>query len=137
MFELYMCQNDVTSNKKMGYDINRFEGQVDEELICPICSFILEDPVQVLQEFDQRIIWLLLLSISNCIINQAPDCEHAFCNMCINEWLKHQSICPIDRTSIQPRELKPVPRILKNLLSKLRIKCDHAVYGSTRIYCFI
>ena len=31
----------------MGYDVNRFEGDVDEELICPICSFILEDPVQV------------------------------------------------------------------------------------------
>jgi E3 ubiquitin-protein ligase NRDP1 len=31
----------------MGYDINRFEGDVDEELICPICSQILEDPVQV------------------------------------------------------------------------------------------
>ena len=31
----------------MGYDINRFEDNVDEELICPICSFILEDPVQV------------------------------------------------------------------------------------------
>ena len=32
----------------MGYDVNRFDGAVDEELICPICSFILEDPVQVL-----------------------------------------------------------------------------------------
>ena len=31
----------------MGYDVNRFEGNVDEELVCPICSFILEDPVQV------------------------------------------------------------------------------------------
>lgn len=89
----------------MGYDINRFEDNVDEELICPICSFILEDPVQ------------------------APDCEHAFCNACINQWLKHQSICPIDRAHIQPIDLKPVPRILKNLLSKLRLKCDHAPYG--------
>ena len=31
----------------MGYDVNRFEGEVDEELICPICSQILEDPLQV------------------------------------------------------------------------------------------
>jgi E3 ubiquitin-protein ligase NRDP1 len=31
----------------MGFDTNRFEGEVDEELVCPICSFILEDPVQV------------------------------------------------------------------------------------------
>lgn len=91
----------------MGYDSNRFEGEVDEELLCPICSFILEDPVQ------------------------APDCEHAFCRLCINQWLKLQSICPVDRTSIQPSDLKPVPRILKNLLSKLKLSCDHAAYGCT------
>lgn len=30
----------------MGYDLNRFQGDVDEELICPICSGVLEDPVQ-------------------------------------------------------------------------------------------
>jgi hypothetical protein len=35
----------------MGYDLNRFDGNVDEELICPICSYILEDPVQVLFTF--------------------------------------------------------------------------------------
>ena len=28
----------------MGYDVVRFEGSVDEELICPICSAVLEDP---------------------------------------------------------------------------------------------
>jgi len=91
----------------MGYDLNRFEGDVDEELICPICSFVLEDPVQ------------------------APECEHAFCKACINQWLKLQCICPVDRTSIQPIDLKPVPRILKNLLSKLRLNCDHVSYGCT------
>jgi len=31
----------------MGYDITRFEGEIDEELLCPICSGVLEDPVQV------------------------------------------------------------------------------------------
>jgi E3 ubiquitin-protein ligase NRDP1 len=93
----------------MGYDVNRFEGDVDEELICPICSFILEDPVQ------------------------APECEHAFCHMCINQWLNHQSICPIDRAPILAQDLKPVPRILKNLLSKLKLKCDYADYGCNLI----
>jgi len=32
---------------EMGYDIARFEGEIDEELLCPICSGVLEDPVQV------------------------------------------------------------------------------------------
>lgn len=31
----------------MGYDLNRFEGEVDEELTCPICSGVLEEPLQV------------------------------------------------------------------------------------------
>lgn len=91
----------------MGFDMNRFEGDVDEELLCPICSFILEDPVQ------------------------APDCEHAFCKLCINQWLNVQRICPVDRASIHPIDLKPVPRILKNLLSKLKITCDHTAFGCT------
>jgi len=39
----------------MGFDVTRFEGEVDEELVCPICSAVLEDP------------------------RLAPECEHAFC----------------------------------------------------------
>lgn len=33
---------------EMGFDLERFQGDVDEELVCPICSAVLEDPVQVL-----------------------------------------------------------------------------------------
>lgn len=33
--------------KRMGFDLVRFQGDVDEELVCPICSGVLEDPVQV------------------------------------------------------------------------------------------
>ena len=32
---------------EMGYELNRFEGDVDEELVCPICSGVLEEPLQV------------------------------------------------------------------------------------------
>jgi hypothetical protein len=31
----------------MGFEVNRFQGDVDEELVCPICSGVLEDPLQV------------------------------------------------------------------------------------------
>jgi E3 ubiquitin-protein ligase NRDP1 len=31
----------------MGYDVGRFQGDVDEELICPVCSDVLEEPLQV------------------------------------------------------------------------------------------
>ena len=40
---------------KMGYDVTRFDGQVDEELLCPICSFVLEDPLQVSDMLEQVI----------------------------------------------------------------------------------
>ena len=31
----------------MGYDVTRFQGEVDEDLLCPICSGVLAEPVQV------------------------------------------------------------------------------------------
>ncbi|GAB6032174.1 E3 ubiquitin-protein ligase NRDP1 [Chamberlinius hualienensis] len=89
----------------MGFPVGRFKEEVDEELLCPICSGVLEDPVQNVQ------------------------CEHAFCSLCINEWLSHQQTCPLDRQTITPNSLKPVPRILRNLLSRLTIYCDNATHG--------
>ncbi|XP_063412847.1 E3 ubiquitin-protein ligase NRDP1-like [Mytilus trossulus] len=93
----------------MGYEVNRFQGDVDEELICPICSSVLEEPLQ------------------------APACEHAFCAACIQEWLTRQPTCPVDRNPITPNQLKPVPRILRNLLSRLQITCDNVGYGCTAV----
>ncbi|BFZ22120.1 hypothetical protein BsWGS_25159 [Bradybaena similaris] len=89
----------------MGFELDRFEEDVDEELICPICSSVLEDPLQ------------------------APQCEHAFCSSCIHEWLTRQPTCPVDRSAITPNQLKSVPRILRNLLSRLTISCDNKLYG--------
>jgi E3 ubiquitin-protein ligase NRDP1 len=89
----------------MGYDVARFLGDVENDVICPICREVLEDPLQV------------------------PECEHAFCKDCIQEWLTRQTWCPIDRGELVADRLKPVPRILRNLLSKLDISCDNAKYG--------
>jgi len=89
----------------MGYDVARFMGDVDEELLCPICSGVLEDPLQ------------------------APECEHAFCMGCIQEWLQRQPTCPVDRQRLVIHHLKPVPRILRNLLHRLDISCDNSKYG--------
>ncbi|XP_044732704.1 E3 ubiquitin-protein ligase NRDP1 [Chrysoperla carnea] len=93
----------------MGYEVNRFQGDVDEELICPICSGVLEDPLQ------------------------APVCEHAFCRVCIQEWISRQPTCPVDRQSITFTQLRPVPRILRNLLARMCISCDNFVYGCPMI----
>ena len=89
----------------MGYDPSRFDGSVDDELKCPICCFVLQDAVQ------------------------APDCEHTFCQECINEWLSRQHNCPVDRRTLTRGSLKPAPRVLRNFLAKLDIKCDFASGG--------
>uniref|UniRef100_A0A4W3GKN6 E3 ubiquitin-protein ligase NRDP1 n=1 Tax=Callorhinchus milii TaxID=7868 RepID=A0A4W3GKN6_CALMI len=93
----------------MGYDVNRFQGEVDEDLICPICSGVLEEPVQ------------------------APHCEHAFCNACITQWFSQQQTCPVDRSVVTLAHLRPVPRIMRNMLSKLQITCDNASFGCTAV----
>ncbi|KAI0989072.1 hypothetical protein GJ496_005613 [Pomphorhynchus laevis] len=89
----------------MGYEIARFVDDIDEELTCLICKGVLENPAQ------------------------APDCEHAFCRECISEWLSRQSSCPVDRSFTLISYLQPVPRIIKNLLNKLLIRCENASHG--------
>ena len=94
----------------MGFDLRRFLEAPDEELICPICRFVLQDPLQI------------------------RGCEHAFCATCIHEWLQRSQTCPIDRSSVENGEddLISPPRILRNLLSRLEIECDNAEYGCTQ-----
>ncbi|XP_065581635.1 E3 ubiquitin-protein ligase NRDP1-like isoform X3 [Artemia franciscana] len=89
----------------MGIDVARFREDIDGDLICPICSFVLEDPIQ------------------------APICEHVFCNTCITEWLTSNQTCPIDRTNLTIDALKPAPRILRNFLSRLTLSCSNQTHG--------
>ena len=93
----------------MGIDIERFDGQVDDELICPICQSVLENPLHLIQ------------------------CEHVFCSSCINNWIQtgHET-CPIDRKEIKKEDLK-APRLMIKFLDKLNIKCDYANQGCTSI----
>lgn len=64
---------------------------------------------------------------------QAGVCEHAFCRNCITEWLSRQPTCPVDRNAITAANLRPVARILRNLLARLCISCDNAPYGCTTV----
>lgn len=64
---------------------------------------------------------------------QIVNCEHAFCSSCIQEWLSRQPTCPVDRQPIATSNLRSVPRILRNLLSRLNISCDNQIYGCQQI----
>lgn len=47
----------------------------------------------------------------------------------MTEWINRQPTCPLDRTPTTAAQLTPAPRILRNLLARLRIKCDNFVHG--------
>lgn len=89
----------------MGYDLTCIVGHVDEELICPICADVLEEPVQ------------------------SCGCEHAFCSACIDKWMLEKQICPVDRSDLMRGHLVPVSRLMRNMLSRLKIKCTFADSG--------
>ncbi len=75
--------------------------------------------------------WVQVTPWSICLFSQAPHCEHAFCNACITQWFAQQQICPVDRTVVTLAHLRPVPRIMRNMLSKLQISCENAGFGCT------
>lgn len=78
--------------------------------------------------FDCNIVFILLTEPL-----QVISCEHAFCTGCIQEWLSRQPTCPVDRQPITTANLRSVPRILRNLLSRLNISCDNQIYGCTQV----
>ncbi|XP_054163668.1 E3 ubiquitin-protein ligase NRDP1-like [Oppia nitens] len=86
-----------------GYDKQRFVDIKSDDLIeftCGICMDIFDDPV-----------------FSTC-------CRQTYCRTCISEWLSTQKSCPNDRKSLTLSDLSTPPRILINLINKLKIKCD-------------
>ncbi|XP_030561418.1 E3 ubiquitin-protein ligase NRDP1-like isoform X2 [Drosophila novamexicana] len=93
----------------MGYDLALIVGHVDEELLCPICADVLEEPMQ------------------------SSSCEHAFCRYCIEKWMQEKQICPVDRSDLMPIHLVPVSRLMRNMLGRLKIKCCFAENGCTAL----
>ena len=47
IYNIYGQKIRTLPRLKMGLDPERFEGEVDEELLCPICSEVLDEPLQV------------------------------------------------------------------------------------------
>ncbi|CAB4043746.1 E3 ubiquitin- ligase NRDP1, partial [Paramuricea clavata] len=86
----------------LGYDDERFESIVNQNFHCLICYNVLKDPVM-------------------CRRN-----EHYFCHGCIAEHLRRNShTCPTCADELSVETLQDVPRIVKNYLNELSIRCDH------------
>ena len=93
----------------MGFETEKFVSTVDDELICPICDLVLENPLQII------------------------ECQHVFCSDCITKWIQTgNQTCPLDRKIIQKERLR-TPRLVVKFLEKLQIKCDFASQGCDSI----
>ena len=93
------------ASREQGYDEERFENTVNQNLHCLICLNILKDPVM-------------------CENNQ-----HNFCRCCITRHLEYSQTCPTCMDQLTVETLATAPRVLKESLSELNIRCDYANRG--------
>ena len=90
---------------KYGYDGSRFEKAVDDHFHCSICFNVLKEPMM-------------------CRNN-----EHLFCRDCITEHLNTNShTCPECNEDLTVETLRRA-RVVSNILSGLKIKCDYSHRG--------
>ena len=82
-----------------------FLTEVDEELICGICTSVLLNPMSCKE-------------------------GHTFCNTCITTWLGQKKTCPMDRKRLGKNDLCTV-RVVANLISKMAVRCPNHAAGDT------
>ncbi|CAB4040163.1 E3 ubiquitin- ligase PDZRN3 [Paramuricea clavata] len=93
------------TEEKYGYDDSRFEKAVDAHFHCSICYNVLKEPMM-------------------CRNN-----EHIFCRGCITEHLTVNShTCPECNEDLTVETLRKA-RLVSNILSELKIKCDYSNRG--------
>ena len=99
------------TEKEYGYEDSRFEKDVDENFHCSICYNVLKEP------------------------RMCRNNEHVYCLACISEHLKVNSqTCPECNEHLSVDTLRR-PRVLNNMLSKLKINCDYASRGCPEFTC--
>ncbi|XP_030061956.1 E3 ubiquitin-protein ligase PDZRN3 isoform X2 [Microcaecilia unicolor] len=91
----------------MGFELDRFSGDVDPDFKCNLCNRVLEDPL-------------------------TTPCGHVFCAGCVLPWVVQQGSCPVKCQRISAKELNHVLP-LKSLIQKLDIKCDNHVRGCEKV----
>ena len=96
------------SFQTFGYPDEQFETVVNENLHCGICSCVFKDPVMCKN-------------------------EHFFCRGCITKHLENYHTCPCCNQDLTVETLADAPRILRNLLSEQRIRCDYHERGCEEI----
>ncbi|XP_062977945.1 E3 ubiquitin-protein ligase PDZRN3 isoform X1 [Elgaria multicarinata webbii] len=91
----------------MGFELDRFTGEVDPDLKCNLCNKVLEDPL-------------------------TTPCGHVFCAGCVLPWVVQQGSCPVKCQRISTKELNHVLP-LKSLILKLDIRCANRARGCDKV----
>nr|XP_019929664.2 E3 ubiquitin-protein ligase PDZRN3-B-like [Crassostrea gigas] len=89
----------------MGFSTHRFVGTVDPNLLCGICSSVIEDAV-------------------------LTPCGHSFCYSCLETWMSKPRVnsCPECRHIMTLKEAKPV-LCIRNLVNGFDVMCDNSERG--------
>ncbi|KAI0485769.1 hypothetical protein F4859DRAFT_502995 [Xylaria cf. heliscus] len=86
-----------------------YEGEIDENLICPICRLPLVSP-----------------TITNC--------DHVFCQKCILQAHSLNPVCPVDRLPLKlPDGARTAPKIIHNQLDNLLVRCPNRPQGCSLV----
>ncbi|RWS12077.1 E3 ubiquitin-protein ligase NRDP1-like isoform X1 [Dinothrombium tinctorium] len=97
----------------MGFDVERFvdfDADAYNDLLCSICTGVLESPIMT-------------------------ACEHIFCTQCLDLWFGSSTSChcPFCNAIVNKNELKSIPRIARNFLGNLNIRCNYRKNGCNAI----
>lgn len=86
----------------MGFDFEKFiDGQNLDLFKCKLCKKVLENPKVIKQ------------------------CNHIYCNRCIQKWLKNYQCCPEDKEPISQQDLIEPFLHYKTVYESLKVKCDY------------
>ena len=93
--------------EQSGFDRDKFVDCKDEldEFLCAICQGIFRDP-----------------KVTQC-------CGQTYCHKDISQWLVAHNTCPNCRKRLSVSGLIDPPKALKNLWSKLKMRCDYSEQG--------
>ena len=95
-----------------GYDKSKIVGWNESDLddfVCGICHDVLNKPV-----------------VTQC-------CRQSYCRDCIKQWLRGHYTCPNDRQLLTINGVSEVPRLVINIINKMRIRCDFSDKGCREV----
>lgn len=90
----------------MGTDLDQYvhPDRISSQLICPICTQVLKNPVQT-------------------------STDHLFCEDELLEWMTRSNICPVSKQVLDPEKITKPSRIITNMLAELEIFCPNKSEG--------